>query len=366
MNSETLDQPGHRTHGTFVLPEIHSEIPSSFGKDFIRKQALARFALATEQIGIPLPGGDFTSIEKILARQWQHYLGETLNEHAKTHLKVLPEIIATDASLEVIMTARSELNTYRLKPIVEKLEKIVPGLGWYVQETISRVRAHGIEIYDSLLMAYALEYNYEGAETDEEYVRLLMENEGEESEDQEITDEVMARYKESYSWFPSDILKELDGHRRLLGWMPLKGTGEVRTRTLSRRQAINALRNRRLKGKLRECVNDAIHLDRLLAADKKSDFHWHEIDDADLIGAACFIAWDRPNLLWEQIEHHETNLYNGGMAYEALGKASISIDADAAEIKKLAREMRAYFERWNALGKLLSHFPNHEEDEDES
>lgn len=345
MNSETLDQPGHLTHGTFVLPEIHSEIPSAFGKDSIRKQALAKFALATEQIGIPLPGGEFTSIEKILAQQWQDHLGKTLNEHARTHLKVLPEIIATDESLEVIMTARSELNTYRLKPIVEKLEKVVPGLGWYVQETISRVRAHGIEIYDSLLLAYALEYNYEGAETDEEYVRILMENEGEDSADQELTDEVIARYKENYSWFPSDILKELDGHRRLLGWAPLKGAGQVRTKTLSRRQAINSLRNRKLKGKLRECVNDAIQLDRLLAVDKKSDVHWHEVDDADLIGAACFIAWDRPNLLWEQIEHHETNLYNGGMAYEALGKASISIDADAAEIKKVPVSSPSYRSR---------------------
>lgn len=351
MKSSVLERPVHQ-HGTFVLPAIASDVPTTIGTLAGAERLLASFALAAEKAGFPLPGGEFTSVESTVKLQLQAWLDEMVKPIAGQLIVGSPTIEVSDHSITFAMEARSNLGLYRLKPVFEALEAKVEGLGWYVYNVISSSPGHGMNIYGPSLMGYQAGGFLEGAESDEEFVTELFLMENSESPLPEDIPALIEQARESYAYLPSDVLANVENHRQLLGWST-EGKGP---RQLDFKRVKAILKTSNLPRRLRQCVEDAVELDRLYRADKERAFCWDGSDDAEPIGAVCFLAWDDADLLIDMVEHYEQDQYNNGCGMECLARITVMADAPQEEIKQLARHVRAYFERWNGLAKVLGHF----------
>ena len=60
--------------GGLYIPTLDEVVPARFSKDLQRSQTLARFAKAAECAGVPLPSGNFLTIEQVVAEQWTQFL----------------------------------------------------------------------------------------------------------------------------------------------------------------------------------------------------------------------------------------------------------------------------------------------------
>lgn len=352
MESTLLERPV-RQHGTFVLPGIASDVPLTLGTLSNAYQLLARFSLAAEQAGFELPGGDFINVESTVKQQFQGWLDKQITPTAHQLLGGQPNIEVNDQQVLFYMQAPSNLEVVRLSPVIEALEAKVPGLGWYVNHVIEQAPGHGMNIYGPSLMGYQAMYYLQEAESDEEFVIARYEEEHGEPPASEDIPKLTEQYRQDHAYFPSDVLAQVGGHCHLLGW----STGLNKVKRLSSRQAMRAVKTATLSKALQQCVQDALDLDRLFRRDKERTFCWDGSDDVEPMGAVCFVAWDEFSLLAEMAEHYEQDLYNGGQAIEWLTRLSVSASASPEELKQMARHVRSYFERWNALGKLLSNFP---------
>lgn len=367
MKNHLLERPRLKSPGTFVLPQIASDIPARLGKETIKHQVLAKFALAAEAIGIPLPGGNFVSIEEVVHQQWANYLKATLGSEAHDYIAGNLEIVVSDNRLEARIASASNLVVLKLKPVITALESQITGLGWYVMNVLDRAGCHGMTVYDCKLLGYqAMCYLYE-AETDEEMASALYSEEhGRDPKKAEIPG-LIEEYRDSHMYFPSDVLAQVDGHKHLLGW---PSSPEVRAacKAFNPKKAAAALSENQLSQDLVKCVQAAITLDKLISKDKGRAFTWggeeqdpdsdeYYDDQPELVGAVCVLAWENSQMLLEMVEHAERSAYENGSAYEYQGHAFVQLDASSVEIKNLARALRAYFERWNAMAKLVSCFP---------
>lgn len=361
MKSIALERPVPKAHGTFVLPQISSEVPLVIGGESIAHQTLAKFSLAAEKFGMDLPGGDIPKLESIVQMQLQGWLEKQIGANARACLSGRPQITASSSGIEFLMGAVSNLELLKLKPVVEALEAKVPGLGWYVVRVIERSNGRGISIYSPMAMSYHCHSNLNGSESDEDFVKDMRAMEGEDEPSPEELPELIEQAKSDYGYLPSTVLGSVDGHAHLLGWSaPDKKPGPKRLKT---KQAAYLLKSADLPDGMKQCVSDAIALDRLYSKDKGA-YIWDNSEDEEQIGAACFIAWNDPELMFELAGHYEEDSYNSGTAMECLCRLKVATGATPAEFETMARLMRAYFDQWNALGNLLVHFHDPKGNED--
>jgi PRTRC genetic system protein F len=353
MKSMALERPVPKAHGTFVLPQISSEVPLVIGGESIAHQSLAKFSLAAEKFGMELPGGDIPKLESIVQQQLQGWLDKQIGANARSCLSGRPQITASSSEIEFHMGAVSNLELLTLKPVIEALEAKVQGLGWYVVDVIERSNGRGISIYSPATMGYHSYSSLQGAESDEDFVKEMRAMEGEDEPSPEELPELIEQAKSDYAYLPSKVRESVEGHQHLLGWASSDGKhGRKRLKT---RQAAYLLTTADLPDGLKQCVTDAIALDRLYSKDKGA-YTWDNSQDEEQIGAACFIAWNDPEMMFELAGHFEEDTYNCGTAIECLCRLKVATGATPAEFEQMARLMRAYFDQWNALGNLLVHF----------
>lgn len=364
MKSIALERPVSKAHGTFVLPKISSEVPLVIGGEFIVNQSLAKFSLAAEKMGMELPGGDFPKLEKIVQAQLQGWLDKQIGANARDTLRGQPLIITTPDEIEFFMRATSDLELLTLKPVIDALEAKVPGLGWYVVDVIEQSHGRGIGLYSPASMSHHSYYYFSGAESDEEFVKEMCAQNGEDEPTPEELPGLLEEAKNQYGYLPSGMLESVDGHAHLLGWATPKG--EPKRKHLKRKQVTALLKSVDMPESLLKCVTDAIALESAYKK-YKGAFSWdnsNDRDELDPIGAACFIAWDDADLLLELIQHFEEGTYNSGTAVECLCRLKVATGATPGEFEHMARLMRAYFDQWNALGNLLVHFRDKQGDKD--
>jgi PRTRC genetic system protein F len=360
MNSKSMPIARAAAPDCFLIPAIDPEIPGRFSQDASRSQLLARFTNAAAKAGIPLPSGKFLSIEQVVQAQWTQYLNQTFGENAFAGTVGEPVFRVTDDVLQVVIGASSQLNAYQLKPVVLALEAAEKGLGWFVQSVLSTASSHAHEIYDMAHATYMLDsYFYNLVEfTDEAYALQLLEELDEELPEGPIPSEVMERLRRDYSYWPTDILKDVDGHGHLVDCMGIPGY--VRPLRLSPAKARKWLAANG-EDQNAPIVKDALELQRLFQKDKARAFLWDgSEDETETMGALCFLAWDDPALLFEAVSHYEQNQYNGGQAVEAFARTSIYLkedDVTDAALCTMAKSTADYFKRWALLSKLLDHFP---------
>ncbi|ABE46937.1 PRTRC system protein F [Polaromonas sp. JS666] len=353
MKSIALERPVPKAHGTFVLPQISSEVPLVIGGESIAHQTLAKFSLAAEKCGMELPGGDIPKLESIVQMQLQGWLDKQVGANARACLGGQPLISANSSEIEFFMRAVSNLELLKLKPVIEALEAKVPGLGWYVVDVIERSNGRGISIYSPAAMGYHSFSQLQGAESDEDFVKEMQAMEGEDEPSPEELAELIEQARSDYAYLPSKVLESVEGHAHLLGWAsPNAKHGPKRLKT---KQAAYLLKTAELPDGLKQCVTDAIALDCLYGKDKGA-YTWDNSQDEEQIGAACFIAWNDAEMLFELVQHYEEDTYNSGTAMECLCRLKVATGGTPAEFEQMARLMRAYFDQWNALGNLLVHF----------
>lgn len=349
--------------GGLFIPSIDEEVPVRFCKDLQRAQTLARFAKAAERAGVPLPVGNFLSIEQVVAAQWEQFLTSNFPLDAFDGLAGAPAIGVSDDTLEVVINAESNLNAYQLKPVVEEIEAAASGLGWFIESVLSASTSHGHQIYDMGLVTYMLDvfHGNMGDFSDQGYAHSLLVEQGERDVPALglIPQQTIDELKEQYNFWPSDLLTEVGGHKHLLrqGTAP----GEKMPKVMSDREAAKWLKANR-GHKLAGAVETAIELRKALKNDPVREFIWFGIndvgDESEPMGALCFLCWEDPHLLFEAVSHFEQNQYGGGMAVEAFARRVVNL-AEAADedLRYVAETTVDYFNRWALLGKLLSYFP---------
>ena len=360
MKSKAIERPLPKSHGTFVLPQVSSEVPLIIGGEFIAHQSLAMFSLAAEKVGMALPGGPVTKLEAIVKDQLQGWLDMQIGTKARETLRGQPALLADSDGIEFFMKASSDLELLRLKPIIDALEANVAGLGWYVVDVIEKSHGRGIGLYSPASMSHHSDYYFSGAVSDEEFVKEMRAQEGEDDPSPEEMDVLIEQARNNFGYLPSSMLDSVDGHAHLLGWSSPDGI--PKRKLLKSKQVTSLLKKTDLPEPLRQCVLDAVALDRIYRT-SKGEYSWDHSNDEDPIGAACFIAWNSADMLFELVQHYEKDAFNSGTAIECLCRLKVAAGATPEEFEKFARLLRTYFHQWNALGNLLWHFADQQENQ---
>lgn len=368
MHSKSVPIARPAATSCFLIPAIDPEIPGRFSKDASRSQLLARFSKAATAVGIALPEGDFLNIEEVVKAQWLQHLQRSYPADAFRGAVGLPVIRVTDDRLQVVIGAASNLDVYQLKPVVTALEAMQAGLGWYVHSVLDMATHHAHEMYGMAQVPYMLHaalYDLEEF-SDEAYARSLIMDQGDYPPEGPIPQETMEQLRQDYGYWPSDLLKDVDGHAHLLGGPSAPGSKPPKRLTI--RQARNWLRGNPGASHA-EVVQAALDLETACKRDADRTFLWHGSrvmshdaydEDEDPMGAMCFIAWEDPELLMEAVSHFEQNQYNGGQAVEAFARTTLFLEDNQttdADLRKVAKATADYFNRWALLSRLLSHFP---------
>ena len=346
--------------GCFLLPAFDEQVPVAIGSEHVRARILARLAKISAEEGVPLPAGaDFRSVEKVVAAQWQQHVDAAFGDRPMVSGK--PTVVVRDDCIGFRIDALSNLNVFQLKPVITALEKSCSGLGWFVLSVLDTCRSHGHEFYDMCLAAWVLDPHHGELDsfTDEAYVRFLINHEGLDLSEDDITPEVIEQIKPDHMFWPSDVLETVDGHAHLLG----RGRAP---KPLSARGATKWLADH-ARDPFAPVVQLATKLKAEFTADKDRAFVWSrsltdQDEDVQPIGAAAFLAWDDPGLLLELVQHHEEYAYNGGGGAEEYARSLVfGIDLeDDADLRKLVRDAKRYFKRWGLINQLLTHFPTWE------
>lgn len=358
MQTQQAHSMRHAWQGSFVLPQVDAAVPHVLSKGGERSTVLARFSRAAAAVGVPLPEGSFSTIEQVVQAQWAQYAA---TKYPEIDVPGVLAVVAHDDRLSVIARPVQTLDIFDAKPLVESLELAAPGLGWFVYSCLTQAHAHGVTVYD-LEMACSHFLHMHGdleSFTDEAYVEHLRDYEGIGIEN--ATPEVIERLKEDFSHFPSDLLKDVDGHAHLLGW------SRKRPKHMTRREASMWLSENEY-GEHAATVRAALELDKAWARDRECAFNLSSLYDPEgyeeypqSVGAVCWMTWGRPSwgLLSEAIEHYETDAYNAGCAVECFGVASLAHPDDTSDgkLRKFALQTAQYLERMQLLSQLLAFFP---------
>lgn len=352
--------------GCFFIPALDPQIPAECGKGTLRSQVLARFSLACEREGVPLPGGnEFHNAEQVLSEQWTRYLDER-HGSALRGLAGTPRIYVNDEALSFVICAEYRLAVYQLKTVIEKMERAATGLGWFVHSVIGNATAHGHMLYGLDVMDYLLAgYGCDLDEfTDESYARTLLRDFGDDEPPtgEAVPQETIDKLKAENAYWPSDLLEAAGGHAHLLGHVASPSSrkrGRKAGSCMPQRAAAMWLKEHP-RSAVAKAVGLAIELAEALKRDAEREFIWHRTSDdgSQPLGACAFLAWDSPHLLLEAVEHFERDQYESGDAEEAYARHVVPIDAATeARLRHMAKQTIAYFDRWALLAKLLSFFP---------
>ncbi len=349
------------SQGCFCLPTIDADIPVDLDQGLKRREILSRFASAAVSAGVKLPEGQFKTIEQVVQAQWQQFTDSGFPAGSFRKLAGGPVVEINDERIEVTITSKSTLCAFQLKPVVEALERSEPGLGWFVESVVSSASCFGHELYCMGHVAYMLENQFWNLDefTDDAFARAMLMEEGTDPPDGPIPAETMDRLKEEYSYWPSNILAEVDGHAHLLSWgRRPKGMSKPAD---AKRWLASHPKHRHAK-----TVELAVQMHQLFRrADR--EFTWSsQDDDTETIGALAFIAWDDPQLLFEAVSHHEECQYQGGQAIEAFARCQVKLSTESidADLRRMAKATANYMTRWALLEKLLSRFPTWEGEDD--
>ena len=372
METAELTRGASASHGLFALPAISQEIPVVIEEASERSRVIARFALASEAQGLQLPGGNFTRLEEVVAQQWNLHL-ESIADHFGETLLGCPSLVVTDEDMTVLINARAGIDTFRLKPVIEALEQSLPGLGWFVADVLGSARCTGLFFYDMTMVAYHLDYRLSDLDefSDQAYARVILAEEGDrEYEDEtEVPPEQIEEMRQSYQFWPSQILEAVGGHVHLLG---LGGIAiSKKTASIPRKRLSKARVRKWLKENAEDtgasCIRAALDLSKALEAKDSPDFSFYvRGDDVESIGAMCFVAWDDPEMVWEAAGHAEEMAYNSGDVVEAYARKTYPLIGGITDqqLAELVKDTLGFLNRWHLFEKLVSHFPSARDDDE--
>lgn len=323
----------------------------------VNDMTLAMFALEANTQGVPLPGGTFRTVEKTLTEQWEKFIVSLTPRNdplvVSLHFKVLPEALVASVVCE------SRLNTLRLKPLVEALNELQPGLGWWVFDVAERADMDMFPMYSISDYVHLLQSDwYLESFSDQAVVDRM--NEG--CEEEQTMDEL----KDDTSVFwPSDLVASMDGHLWMLKAFDLpedqRHCAENKKPCLATLEEVSAFLNSRAPSELVAAVKDFLllqqELERSDSQMKKGTCAFSEEYgcDAEIMGASCVLVWDDHCVAWDLIQHYEQRLMECGEASDTAIEFKTT-GCGSEDMQNLTTMVKDFVTRYAAIGRAFSHF----------
>lgn len=355
--------------GSWCIPRLAAGIPGVLSTSgALAPRHMAAFALAAHAKGVALPAGKFQSPKETLTQQWQNYVAATCGSHVNL-LSMSMAIECTEKEARVVFSAQSNLNTFRLKPVITKLNDAFPGLGWLVYDAVAHASDDDFPIYNPMAISgFASHLWFYDCWDDEEMLEEIQA-----MDEPEETKKTVAEMRKVYDHpWPSDLVASVDGHGWMLGAYTHNGKRQLVGYKKPKRASLKdarAFTDGKYSKDLQAVVADALAL--LAAVRKKAsamkgcpfrpragDFGQTYMDDDDplvSIGATCFVVWDSANFSWEAASHFEEYEMNGGECTEAF----YVLKADPTnrfELEKLVTSTQEIVKRYALVSRLLHHF----------
>lgn len=354
--------------GSWALPVFSPDVPTIIRAAQLAgvQQSVAAFGLCAHDNEVKLPSGDFSDLNRAITEQWRRHIKKSLSGF-KTNIELDVSLEADSSNLTATVSASSNLEAFLLRPMVEKLNAIRNGLGWWAANVAMSAGGGGIPIY-TLRDIAELACNSVGwceQFTDKAFLATIQENEG----DDKLTREyVVENYH--YVW-PSELIEEAGGHAWLFKTrVPPKNAGRPwrLAHKPPRMPTTNVVRTwlrkqRDLPADVREMVQDFIALeDECNRTDTTINQGKPCVDEEDpmaepgeLIGAIGFITWDQNHdKTWEVLRDWGEQAMNSGEATYDTAMFKVPID-DASAHVGLVTYLKDLVVRVSALARAFRH-----------
>lgn len=324
----------------------------------VTERILATFALEAHANGVSLPAGKFTATNKTVQAQWNKYIATACGKISPLDMRMSFEVSPTD--IKVSISPGGHIDFLRMKPIVEALNNVHTGLGWWVYQTASSASIDRYPIYRVQDLPDFLQTDCGCSDfSDEGLIKDYLEGSGEKI----LTREEFE--KEYQVFWPSELIKAVDDHAWLLNansyneksgkWVRVGKKPPIATL----KDAKKFLAGRAPKA-LKTIVEDfvALHdeLNRPKSLMKDASGQIDEYGDGmQPIGASCALVWDSHDMPWSLIQHFEESLSNHGEYCDE----HIVFQSDAfnqVSISRLVQSLKDFVTRHAAINKAFTHF----------
>lgn len=317
----------------------------------------AAFSLEAHASGVALPTGKFTDLKSTLKKQLDGYIKKVCEAGDPMALGVTIEL--TDEQLNLFVCSSNFIKTLALRPVIEDLNNLKEGLGWFVYDTLDKALGQDrFPAYKPSFMGCLAEMMwFDPSMTDAEYAQALRDDYGSEAEGGSDA-EVIAEFGFGNGG-PSRLLSEYGGHAWMLG-----AHGRSKPKPLSLRTAKRMLKSA-MPERLRELLAATLDLQKE-SQREDSNMRLAEAYEGDSvamgygppnpIGSSCILVWDSPELTHELLQHFEESEMNGGEETDVhmVFKADAS---DAIQVRQLVKSFQDFVARYAAISKVLQFFP---------
>lgn len=342
--------------GAWCLPSLSPLVPHRVHEGAsLADSSLAKFSLCAHRCGVPLVEDRFLGLQVTATQQWRAYL------NAQGDLdNPLPMSLSIDGHpgyVHVELTSQSEIPLFRLKGMVEKLNALHDGLGWWAWFLIEDASSN----YPMYSFGYqrhaALFAGWFEADTDQEAVEYIRECHGFEGTLEQMREEL------STIW-PSDFAAAAGGH----GWMyrVREGANQQHPKRMSLAQ-VKAIAINCADPEIQQVLFAGLALEE--ANNRKILGNWDqyhgavpECDDlegCETLGSTCFVCWDAPSICFEVVEHAERFLMEAE-SRESFRIWRMSTD-DPRALRNGVRALKAFMDLHARLGKFMSFFKEESE-----
>lgn len=352
--SQVLPRPS--AWQALALPGLAADIPMIINLGADHDVLAARFILASEDAGVPLPTNTKGTLLEVLGRQWQQYIQGKTADLSRDYRGV--EMCVTLASDSLSLAVRTEqvARTYRVKPLVRRLERVTPGLGWYVYDMLSGIYSRGLHYMDMSWYSWFTERYGTSAGTDEELAQTILEEGfGDETELLPFDPSRMEEYREALLDFvpawPSEVVKALDGYAHLAGLPAGKGA-RSKPKQLSKTAFKKLAADRTLPRKVNEVLKAALILQTQI---NKIECGLLTPEDGDRV-PLFLLAWDSPHIMWSIANSVLDDSMNSGVLEYDLAIQRVSAASTPSDLRAMAVNFINLIDLYRATLQLLTHF----------
>lgn len=345
----------------WALPALSPAVPLEVSKRQTGASGLASFMLLAHRMGIHLPTSKFTTTMDAMTRQFAGYATEKLQEN-QVQLPLVVELNVLDGFIRMAAHAVGSLDCYYLKPVVERLNQKMAGLGWFVASKVAESHRIGLSTYDPGRIVSVAQQIWGLADSDEE-----MAAEMHQIDVDEVTADQLEGLADECRVLPSAVLNEFGGHKNLIGFS--QSPVEIQaTRPMTARNVRAFMKSMNLSHEDSELMNAVLEFDSLISR-KKLEAHaapqgWRSFESEqeeyeEEIGALAFVVWDETDLAFEIVSDYEQYAMSGEGCTTQL--AGLKVDLEAPETWKVfITAYKLYIARYAAFSKFIGRLPKKE------
>lgn len=358
--------------GAWCLPSLHSDIPLQINCGATdTDDVIARFALEANDLGVPLPDGDFATADNTLKLQWDQYIKAVCGNDSPLNMSMHVQV--TNAQIAVGISPPGSINFLRMRPLIESLNSAMGGLGWWAYGLTCAASGDYYPIYGPIDYADFLTRDM----WVEDFTDKAVVDAYNEMESTELTrEEIEAANK---PFWPSELIAAVDGHTWMLGrsgkqcGRPQKSTSRgTRPKPSTLADAKRFLREGNdvaLMAAVRSFLELHTELQRSdsrmrLAeqGDRPMTEDWSDEEeeaqyqrDSETLGASCALVWEASGIAVALIQANEIRLMESGEHVDDHIRFT-SKSLKRSDLRELIISMKDFVRRHVAISKAFAHF----------